>query len=115
MTCKEFLALLDDLIDEPLVAFATGHDEWALDLLADVARERLRTASSTLGVLALVSAGVGVAVVPGVLEAVAMPGVSYRPLETAAELGVVTAIRRGEPPATVRELLRVGRTRSGGR
>ncbi len=106
---------LDDLIDEPLVAFATGHDEWALDLLADVARERLRTASSTLGVLALVSAGVGVAVVPGVLEAVAMPGVSYRPLETAAELGVVTAIRRGEPPATVRELLRVGQTRSGGR
>ena len=106
---------VEDLIDQPLVAFATGHDEWALDLLADVAPERLRTASSTLGVLALVSAGVGVAVVPGVLECVAMPGVSYRALEAATELGVVVAIRRGEPSATARELLRIGLTLSRGR
>ncbi len=105
---------LADLIDQPLVAFATGHDEWALDLLAEVAPERLRTASTTLGVLALVSAGVGVAVVPGVLECVAMPGVSYRALDVATELAVVVAIRRGEPPVTVRELLRGGATASSG-
>lgn len=98
---------LGDLADQPLISFTSGHDAWAADLFSELAPGRIRTASSTLGVLALVSAGAGIAVVPSVLDCVAMPGVSYRPLTGAAGIAIVIAVRKGEPEATVRELLRV--------
>ncbi|TQL54181.1 LysR substrate-binding domain-containing protein [Subtercola boreus] len=105
---------LADLVDQPLIAFASEHDAWAVDLLAEVSPERLRSASSTLGVLALVSAGSGVAVVPSVLECVAMPGVAYAPLTGAALIALVIASRSGETAGTVRELLRISAERSAG-
>lgn len=105
-------ALLDsvsvtDLADERLIAFASEPGEWASHLLVGISRERLLTASSTLGVLAMVSAGAGVAIVPSVLSCVAMPGVAYVPLGDGAATGIVVAVRQDEPSGTVRELLRI--------
>jgi DNA-binding transcriptional LysR family regulator len=83
---------LTELVGQPLVVFATEH---------------LRTGTSTLGVLALVSAGSGVAVVPSVLEQVGMPGVSYVPLAGAPGIVIVIAVRRGENGPVVQEFLRI--------
>jgi DNA-binding transcriptional LysR family regulator len=98
---------LTELVGQPLVVFATEHDVWAADLLSEVVPEYLRTGTSTLGVLALVSAGSGVAVVPSVLEQVGMPGVSYVPLAGAPGIVIVIAVRRGENGPVVQEFLRI--------
>ncbi|MFF1925981.1 LysR substrate-binding domain-containing protein [Streptomyces sp. NPDC058221] len=46
-------------------------------------RSRVRLVGSTLGVLALASAGAGVALVPTATERITLPGLTYRPLHGA--------------------------------
>lgn len=67
-----------------LIVFASSEeDETVLSRLwpaAEEDRSRVRLVGSTLGALALALAGAGVALVPTATEAIALPGLTYRPL-----------------------------------
>lgn len=81
-----------------LIVFASSEeDETVLSRLwpaAEEDRSRVRLVGSTLGALALALAGSGVALVPTATQAIALPGLTYRPL-------------RGAPPGP--DLLVLGR------
>ncbi|MFC8455039.1 LysR substrate-binding domain-containing protein [Kitasatospora sp. NPDC057223] len=76
-----------DLTAHDLIVFASGEeDETVLSRLwpaHEEDRSRVRLVGSTLGVLALASAGAGVAVVPAATQCIALPGLTYRPLNGA--------------------------------
>ncbi|MFF3831686.1 LysR substrate-binding domain-containing protein [Streptomyces sp. NPDC002458] len=73
-----------ELTAHDLIIFASHEeDETVLSRLwpdLEEDRSRVRLVGSTLGVLALASAGVGVALVPTATERIALPGLTYRPL-----------------------------------
>ncbi|MEE4545610.1 LysR family transcriptional regulator [Streptomyces sp. V4-01] len=76
------------LADHDLIVFASGEeDQTVLSRLwpaaAEEDRSRVRLGGSTLGVLALALAGVGVAFVPTATGRIALPGLTYRPLHGA--------------------------------
>ncbi|QMU77271.1 LysR family transcriptional regulator [Streptacidiphilus sp. PB12-B1b] len=70
-----------------LIVFANSEeDETVLSRLwpaLEEDRSRVRLVGSTLGVLALVLAGAGIAIAPTATERIALPGLSYRPLHGA--------------------------------
>ncbi|MEW2164541.1 LysR substrate-binding domain-containing protein [Streptomyces sp. NPDC007084] len=96
-----------DLEGENLIVYAADPDDLSvLDRLRAGHAERragVHLVTSTLGVLALASAGVGVAVVPTAAHRIAVPDVVYRPLrDTAADVQVVTLSRADELAGPVR-------------
>ncbi|MFF7331998.1 LysR substrate-binding domain-containing protein [Streptomyces sp. NPDC090306] len=96
-----------DLAGENLVVYAADHgDRSVLDRFeaGHVTHEgRVHLVTGTLGVLALASAGAGVAVVPGAAECIGLPGIVYRPLRDAAfDVEVVTLHRADELAGPVR-------------
>ncbi|WP_390624148.1 LysR family substrate-binding domain-containing protein [Fodinicola feengrottensis] len=76
-----------DLVDRNLIVFASREDdETVLTRLGPglhAHRSRVHLVSGTLGVLALASAGVGVAIVPTATERITLPDITYRPCATA--------------------------------
>ncbi|MFD7703368.1 LysR substrate-binding domain-containing protein [Streptomyces caelestis] len=68
-----------------LILFASREeDETVLSRLWPASEEyrlRVRLVGSTLGVLALASAGMGVALAPTAAECISLPGLTYRPLD----------------------------------
>ncbi|MEE4545893.1 LysR substrate-binding domain-containing protein [Streptomyces sp. V4-01] len=101
-----------DLDGEHLIVFAAHQDdETVLSRLGAAAGERRNHVSlvtGTLGVLALASAGVGVAVVPTAAERIALPDITYRPLRgAAAGLDIMIVSRPGERPGPVRAFVDV--------
>ncbi|MHA6761426.1 LysR substrate-binding domain-containing protein [Streptacidiphilus sp. PAMC 29251] len=76
-----------DLANERLVVFAADQDdESVLARLGTASGEhhvRVTLVTGTLGVLALASAGVGVAIVPTVTGLIALPDITYLPLRGA--------------------------------
>ncbi|MFC8231348.1 LysR substrate-binding domain-containing protein [Streptomyces sp. NPDC057287] len=100
-----------DLEGENLIVYAADPgDESVLDRFGAARSQRLahvHLVTSTLGVLALASAGVGVALVPAAAERIALPGLVYRPLrDMAAEVEVVTLGRPDELSGSVRAFVR---------
>jgi len=102
---KESLTV-DMLAHEPLIMYAINDVDSQLDtqlhkLLGDSLHIAYRI-SSSLSVLAMAGAGLGIALVPAPLAQVAIPGVVYRVLdskELAANLMMVS--RKDEPSAAV--------------
>ncbi|MGB7802819.1 LysR substrate-binding domain-containing protein [Buttiauxella sp.] len=102
---KEILTV-DMLAHEPLIMYAINDADSQLDrqlqkLLGDSLHIAYRI-SSSLSVLAMAGAGLGIALVPAPLAQVAIPGVIYRVLdskELAANLMMVS--RKEEPSAAV--------------
>ncbi len=102
---KESLTV-DMLAHEPLIMYAINDVDSQLDmqlhkLLGDALHIAYRI-SSSLSVLAMAGAGLGIALVPAPLAQVAIPGVVYRVLdskELAADLMMVS--RKEEPSAAV--------------
>lgn len=102
---KESLTV-DMLAHEPLIMYAINDVDSQLDmqlhkLLGDALHIAYRI-SSSLSVLAMAGAGLGIALVPAPLAQVAIPGVVYRVLdskELAANLMMVS--RKDEPSAAV--------------
>ncbi|WP_310607582.1 LysR substrate-binding domain-containing protein [Buttiauxella brennerae] len=102
---KESLTV-DMLAHEPLIMYAINDVDSQLDmqlhkLLGDALHIAYRI-SSSLSVLAMAGAGLGIALVPAPLAQVAIPGVVYRVLdskELAANLMMVS--RKEEPSAAV--------------
>ncbi len=99
-----------DLADHDLIVFASEDEgETILSRLWPAVAEgrpRARLVGSTLGVLALASAGTGVALVPTATERIALPGLAYRPLHgslTGPDLMVLS--REGETSGAVRAYL----------
>ncbi|WP_405774146.1 LysR substrate-binding domain-containing protein [Streptomyces sp. NBC_00859] len=96
-----------DLEGENLIVYAADQDdESVLDRFEAGQAERrghVHLVTGTLGVLALASAGVGVAVVPAAAERIGLPDIVYRPLRgMAAEVDVVTLSRPDEIGGPVR-------------
>lgn len=97
---------IDMLAHEPLIMYSINEEDSRLDkqlrrLLGDSLHIAWRI-SSSLSVLAMAGAGLGVALVPAPLAQVAIPGVVYRILDTkelAANLMMVS--RKDEPSASV--------------
>ncbi|HEY4457135.1 MAG TPA: LysR substrate-binding domain-containing protein [Pseudonocardiaceae bacterium] len=69
----------DELADAELIEYATGGDQDDLTPYLPIPPAHYR-ADTTLSVLALVAAGVGVAVVPAGVDQAGVPDVVYRPL-----------------------------------
>lgn len=102
---KESLTV-DMLAHEPLIIYAINDMDSQLDMqLRKLLGDSLHIAyriSSSLSVLAMAGAGLGIALVPAPLAQVAIPGVVYRVLdsrELAANLMMVS--RKDEPSAAV--------------
>ncbi|MFJ5774621.1 LysR substrate-binding domain-containing protein [Streptomyces sp. NPDC093094] len=99
-----------DLADRDLVVFAADENDGTIlsELLTDRSahRARIHLVSSTLGVLALAAAGVGVAVVPTATQRIALPEIVHRPLH-GPDSGprVVTISRSDELSGPVRAFL----------
>jgi DNA-binding transcriptional LysR family regulator len=101
---------------EPVIMYSSGD--------GDAVLERLRTylgtsflpahrVSSTLSVLALAAAGLGVALVPAPLNKVAIPNLTYRPVaETDIVADLVLLSRANETEGAVRAFLALARLRS---
>ncbi|MDF3312707.1 LysR substrate-binding domain-containing protein [Rhodococcus sp. T2V] len=105
-----------DLGDELLLVYSDGgeDDSTVGDLRAQLGGhpgDRVRHLPSTLSVLAMASAGLGVALVPAQTAHVAIPGLTFRPLE---ESGVVAELlvlsRREETSGAARALLEIARS-----
>ena len=108
---------MSDLDGEHLVVFAADHDDdsvlTALSRIGRSGREpggrrgRVSMVRGTLGVLALASAGVGVAVVPAVTERIALPELVYLPLrESGIGLDIMLLSRPDESSGPVRAFVR---------
>ncbi|MFJ4679658.1 MULTISPECIES: LysR substrate-binding domain-containing protein [unclassified Kitasatospora] len=94
-----------------LIVFAgREEDETVLSRIRPAAEEdraRVRVVGSTLGVLALASAGAGVALVPAATERITLPGLTYRPLHgTAPGPDLLVIGRPDETSGAVRAYLR---------
>ena len=101
-----------DLADEPWVAYSDQHS-----LLNEAATRMCRRAgfeprrehvcAGTAVLLALVSGGMGIAVVPGGVRAFPMVGIVFRPLAEAEHLEIVIAYRADNDDPGVRAAIRV--------
>jgi DNA-binding transcriptional LysR family regulator len=107
------------LAKEPLIFYdAHDADEHLLNMLSQILGHPANIAhrtSSTLGVLALAAAGLGIALVPEPLEQVPIPGLVYRVLDEAklaANLMLVS--RAGETNAAACAFLALARQATGG-
>ncbi|MGV9864353.1 LysR substrate-binding domain-containing protein [Rhodococcus koreensis] len=105
-----------DLVTELLLVYSDGSEDDSTvdDLKAQLGGhpgDRVRHLPSTLSVLAMASAGLGVALVPAQTAHVAIPGLTFRPLE---ESGVVAELlvlsRREETSGAARALLEIARS-----
>ncbi|MFG3101168.1 LysR substrate-binding domain-containing protein [Streptomyces sp. NPDC048182] len=101
---------LADLRAHDLIVFAgREEDETVVPRLWPAPEEdpsRLRLVGSTLGVLALASAGVGVALVPTATERITLPDLTYRPLRDAPTGPDVLVVgRQDETSGAVRAYL----------
>lgn len=94
------------LAHEPLIMYAINEVDSQLDtqlqkLLGDALHIAWRI-SSSLSVLAMAGAGLGVALVPEPLAQMAIPGVVYRALDTAElDANLMLVSRKDEPSAAV--------------
>ncbi|WP_261543418.1 LysR substrate-binding domain-containing protein [Burkholderia multivorans] len=102
------------LMDEPFILYAAdGDDEGQLAILRQVLGRAPRVAhkvSSTLSVLALTGAGLGVALAPAPLSRIAAPNVVYRKLGKGGTRSELVALSRigGEWGAVERYLAMLG-------
>ncbi|QSE84606.1 LysR substrate-binding domain-containing protein [Rhodococcus koreensis] len=105
-----------DLGAELLLVYSEGgeDDSTVDDLKAQLGGhppDRVRHLSSTLSVLAMASAGLGVALVPAQTAHIAIPSLTFRPLE---ESGIVAELlvlsRREETSGAARALLEIARS-----
>ncbi|MBU9400719.1 LysR substrate-binding domain-containing protein [Burkholderia multivorans] len=102
------------LMDEPFILYAAdGDDEGQLAILRQVLGRAPRVAhkvSSTLSVLALTGAGLGVALAPAPLSRIAAPNVVYRKLGTGGPRSELVVLSRigGEWGAVERYLAMLG-------
>ncbi|MCO8588504.1 LysR substrate-binding domain-containing protein [Burkholderia multivorans] len=102
------------LMDEPFILYAAdGDDEGQLAILRQVLGRAPRVAhkvSSTLSVLALTGAGLGVALAPAPLSRIAAPNVVYRKLGKGGPRSELVALSRigGEWGAVERYLAMLG-------
>jgi DNA-binding transcriptional LysR family regulator len=97
---------LRELVLEPFVIFpARPRPSWA-DVALDLCRGAgfeprvVQEAVEMVSALSLVAAGIGIALVPGAVQAVPRPGVVFRPLRP-APWSEVMLIRRNEPPTAL--------------
>ncbi|HEB4876700.1 TPA: LysR family transcriptional regulator [Kluyvera ascorbata F0526] len=93
----------EQLAGEALILYE-AHDihEWLFLLLKERMGDRLNIAqrsSSTLSVLAIAAAGLGVALIPAPLEQVHIPGLTYRPLDDIELSANLMLISRGQEPS----------------
>lgn len=101
----------EQLTGEALILYE-AHDihERLFLLLQERMGDRLNIAqrsSSTLSVLAIAAAGLGVALIPAPLEQVHIPGLTYRPLDDIELSANLVLISRGqEPSAAVKAFIR---------
>ena len=101
----------EQLAGEALILYE-AHDihERLFLLLKERMGDRLNIAqrsSSTLSVLAIAAAGLGVALIPAPLEQVHIPGLTYRPLDDIELSANLMLISRGlEPSAAVKAFIR---------
>jgi DNA-binding transcriptional LysR family regulator len=104
---------LRDLADEGFVSFPPAEGPALHALLAAACRDAgftMRVAQQAVqmhAIVALVAAGLGVALVPASVRRLGLPGVVYRPLEGSADLSVDLAVvwRRGDPSSVVTRFL----------
>lgn len=97
---------VDMLAHEPLIMYAINEEDSLLDTqLQRLLGDRLNIAwwtSSSLSVLAMAGAGLGIALVPAPLAKMALPGVVYRVLDTAElSANLMMVNRRDESSAAV--------------
>jgi DNA-binding transcriptional LysR family regulator len=102
------------LRDEPFVLFAAGpRDEELLNLIRHVLGSEPRIAhrvTNTISVIAMVAAGLGIALVPGSLVGVRLPHMLYRPLaDFDAPAGLVLLGRVGETAGAVKAYAAIAR------
>jgi DNA-binding transcriptional LysR family regulator len=107
---------LRDVAAEPLLVYSEGgdNDSTVDDLRAQLGGptpDHVRYLPSTLSVLAMASAGLGVALVPAQTAHIAIPGLTFRPLE---ESGIVSELlvlsRAEETSGAARALLAIARS-----
>jgi DNA-binding transcriptional LysR family regulator len=108
-----------DLMDETFVAYAAhGADIRQIDLLRNILGKEppvSHSASTTLTVLTLASAGLGLALVPAPLAGVKLVDLEYRPLaDVSATVDLVLLSRTRETAGAVRQFLAHARTFSAG-
>jgi DNA-binding transcriptional LysR family regulator len=104
-----------DVRNEAFVLYARHHtDVGQLEVLRRIlGKEPLvsHRAANTLTVLTLAAGGLGLAVLPGFLARVTVPGLAYRPLVTSArKADLVLLTRAGETSGAVLKYLALART-----
>lgn len=108
---------LKQLADEPLVLFprsqAPGFFDHLIGSIAakQVAPRVIQEAPEMQTIVGLVAAGLGVSLVPASVSALALGGVTYRPIDSAphAELAIIT--RRDQADPAVQAFMEVARSR----
>ncbi len=103
------------LVAEPFILYATpGMDDGQLTILRELLGGEPQVsyrAATTLGVLALAAAGMGITLVPATLNIVAVPGIMYKPIvddQSASDLFLLS--RADETAGAVRSFLDVARS-----
>lgn len=102
-----------DLCRERLIAYAQDDgDDLSLEYVLSEGRQSTdaHRASTTLGVLALVASGLGIAVVPDMTEQIRIPGICFRPLlDPEVSLDLLLLSRRAETSGAVNAFLAIAR------
>jgi DNA-binding transcriptional LysR family regulator len=101
---------IEMLADQPLILYSISDVDSHIDaILQNLLGDRLHIAyriPSTLSILAMAGAGLGVALVPAPLAQVAIPGVVYRVLDSAAlTANLMLVSRKDERGGAVRAYL----------
>ncbi len=104
---------IKSLVSEPLILYVTGTGDEGLAMLRERTDKELNIAhrvSSTLSVLALAAAGLGVALVPSPIEKVTIPNLTYRPIaERKMSADLLLFSRADETDGAVKAFLALAR------
>jgi DNA-binding transcriptional LysR family regulator len=94
---------LKALAKEQIIAFSSDDDAGLVNLRESlgITVEPAFRVSSTLSVLALAAAGMGVALVPRSVEQVQLPGLTYRPVSDTPAAGLLLICRADESSGSV--------------